>query len=136
MKIILIILRNFILKGQMETQYGKQMCPLGPLTFCPYRDRPSVNSIFFKYFARQYYSRFYISEPTESLTVGKSSIIFCLLVRMFIGNNMPETAKNWNESKTSIWCPLNNIENSIYIKRFWWDPVAFGNANIHFRLQL
>ena len=44
--IVLIILWNFILKGQMETQYGKQMCPLGPLTFCPYKDRPSADFIF------------------------------------------------------------------------------------------
>ena len=69
-QIVLIILWNFILKGQMETQYGKQMCPLGPLTFCPYRDRPSPDFIFLKYFVKWDYSRFYISEPAETFGGG------------------------------------------------------------------
>ena len=54
----------------METQYGKQMCPLGPLTFCPYRDRPSVDFTFLKYSVKWDYSRSYISDPIETFNGG------------------------------------------------------------------
>ena len=46
----------------METHYGKQMCPLGPLTFCPYKDQPSADFIFSRILSNSNFSCYKVSE--------------------------------------------------------------------------
>ena len=57
-----LLVQKYILKGQMETHYGKQMCPLGPLTFCPYKDQPSADFIFSRILSNSNFSCYKVSE--------------------------------------------------------------------------